>query len=237
MRTIGLIGGMSWESTAVYYRLLNELARDRMGGLASADILLRSVDFAQIAEMQKLGRWDEAGRQLAEAARGLERAGASCIALCTNTMHKVADQIEAAISVPFLHIIDITGQALTKAGARRPLLLATAYTMEQAFYSERMQKVSGITPMVPDDGDRARVHAIIYDELCRGVVREQSRQTCLDIIERARLAGVDSVILGCTEIGLLIAPGDGPLPVFDTTRLHATAAMEWALAAPSVRAA
>jgi aspartate racemase len=237
MRTIGLIGGMSWESTAVYYRYLNEAVRTRLGGLASADVLLRSVNFADIVALQTAGRWDEAANILAGIARGLEQAGAGCLLICTNTMHKLADEVQAAVSVPLIHIVDVTGAALQRAGARRPLLLATRYTMEQEFYAGRMRERCGITPMIPDAQERADVHRIIFEELCCGLVRDDSRRIYQAAIERAARAGADSVILGCTEIGLLLSAGDCALPAFDSTLLHAEAAVEFALAAQEASAA
>ena len=231
MRMIGLIGGMSWESTAVYYRRLNETVRDRLGGLNSANVLLRSVNFDAIVALQKAGQWDEAAAVLAGIGQDLERAGAECVLICTNTMHKLADQVQAAITVPLIHIVDVTGAALTAAGARRPLLLATGYTMEEAFYRERLKSVAGFEAMVPDADDRAAVHAIIFDELCQGIVKDASRQRYCQIIARAKAAGADSVILGCTEIGLLIRPDDVDLPVFDSTDLHADAAVAFSIGA------
>lgn len=229
MRMIGLIGGMSWESTAVYYRRLNESVRDRLGGLASAEILLRSVDFSAIVALQQAGRWDEAAAVLAGIARDLERAGAECVLICTNTMHKLADAVQAAISVPLIHIVDATGAALTAAGARRPLLLATAYTMEHDFYRARLAECAGIEAMVPEAAERADVHRIIFDELCQGVVSAASRARYVEIMQRAKAGGADSVILGCTEIGLLVRPEDCPMPAFDSTFIHADAAVTFSL--------
>lgn len=225
MTTIGLIGGMSWESTAVYYRLLNEGVRERVGGLHSADILLHSLDFAPIAEMQAAGDWASAGAALAESARRLERAGARCILLATNTMHKVADAITAATNVPFLHLADVTAKAVRKAGGSRPLLLATRFTMEQEFYRGRLAAF-GVEAMVPEPEERAEVHRIIYEELCRGVVLPASKERYREIIRGATARGADGVILGCTEIGLLIGQQDAAVPVFDTTALHVEAALE-----------
>lgn len=230
MRLLGLIGGMSWESTAIYYRLLNEIARQRLGGLHSARLLLWSVDFAEIAELQHRGDWEAAGARLAEAAERLAAAGAEALVLCTNTMHKLAGRIEDATPIPLLHIADPTGAALAAAGCRRPALLATRFTMEQPFYAERLRVRFGLDPIVPDEAGRAMVHGVIYDELCRGMVRAESKARYLGEIERLRAAGADSVILGCTEVGMLIGQEDLDLPVFDTTRLHAEAAMEFALA-------
>lgn len=229
MKTIGLIGGMSWESTAVYYRDLNEAVRQRLGALASADILLRSVNFAEIVALQQTNQWPRAAQILAGHAKALEAAGADCILICTNTMHKLADEVQAAIRIPLLHIVDVTASALTKAGVRRPLLLATAYTMEQDFYAARMHAVSGIDIMVPNALNRADVHRIIFDELCCGITRTESRERYKAIIDHARAKGADSVILGCTEIGLLIQQADSSLPIFDSTHLHAEAAVDFAL--------
>ena len=229
MRLLGLIGGMSWESTAIYYRLLNEIARERLGGLHSARLLLWSVDFAEVARLQHQGDWAAAGELLAEAAKRLEQAGAEALVLCTNTMHKLADELQAAVCIPLLHIADPTGAALAAAGSRRPALLATRFTMEQPFYAERLRARYGLEPMVPDEAGRAMVHGVIYEELCRGVVRVGSKARYLAQIARLHEAGADAVILGCTEVGMLIGQGDLDLPVFDTTRLHAEAAMEFAL--------
>lgn len=236
MATIGLIGGMSWESTAVYYRLLNEGVRARAGGLHSADVLLHSVDFAPIAEMQAQGNWAAAGAALAESARRLERAGASCLVLCTNTMHKVADQITGATRLPFLHLADVTARAILASGARRPLLLATRFTMEQSFYRDRL-KAFGVEALVPQPQERDEVHRIIYDELCRGRVEPTSRERYRAIVERAvREEGVDGVVLGCTEITLLVSQADFTVPVFDTTARHVAAALDFVGEVESVAA-
>ena len=232
MRLLGLIGGMSWESTAIYYRHLNELARERLGGLHSARLVLWSVDFAPVAELQHAGDWAGAGDALADAARRLEGAGAEALVLCPNTMHQVADAVEAAVRAPLLHIADATGAAVAAAGCRRPALLATRFTMEQPFYADRLRERHGLDPVVPDEAGREAVHGVIYDELCRGVVRPESKARYLAEVDRLRRrAGADSVILGCTEITMLIGRADLDLPVFDTTRLHAEAAMGFALAA------
>lgn len=236
MATIGLIGGMSWESTAVYYRLLNEGVRARAGGLHSADVLLHSVDFAGIAEMQAQGDWAAAGAALAESARRLERAGASCLVLCTNTMHKVADRITGATKLPFLHLADVTARAIRATPSRQPLLLATRFTMEQNFYRDRL-KAFGVEPLVPQPQERDEVHRIIYEELCRGRVEATSRERYRAIVERAvREEGADGVILGCTEITLLVSQADFPVPVFDTTALHVAAALDFVGEAESVAA-
>jgi aspartate racemase len=229
MKTIGLIGGMSWESTAVYYRRINEQVRERLGGLHSAEVLLRSVDFESIVNLQKQGDWDAAANVLAAIARDLEGAGAACLLICTNTMHKIADQVQQAVTIPLLHIADVTAAAVTKARGHRPLLLATRYTMEQDFYLSRMRAAHGLDPIVPEAEDRAAIHAVIFDELCRGIVREPSRRRYIDIVERSRARGADGVILGCTEIGLLIGPEHLDLPTFDSTLLHADAAVDFAI--------
>lgn len=232
MTTIGLIGGMSWESTAVYYRLLNEGVRARQGGLHSADVLLHSLDFSPIAEMQAKGDWDAAGDMLADSALRLERAGVGCIVLCTNTMHKLADRITGATRVPFLHLADVTAKAVRTTTARRPLLLATRFTMEQRFYLGRLAAF-GVEAVVPGESEREEVHRIIYEELCRGRIEPDSKARYLAIIAEAAAQGADGVILGCTEIGLLISQADTALPVFDTTALHVEAALDFALAAES----
>ena len=234
VKTIGLLGGMSWESTAVYYRRINENIRDRFGGLHSAEVLLRSVNFDTIVALQQSNAWDQAGAILARLAKDLEQAGADCIVICTNTMHKLADTVQERISIPLLHITEVTGQALKVAGARTPLLLATRYTMEQDFYLAQLREHK-LAPMVPDAEDRAAVHDIIFSELCCGVVRDESRQRYLDVVAKAKTAGADSVILGCTEIGLLIGPNDLNLPTFDSTLLHADAAVAFALDEPRSR--
>ena len=241
MRIIGLIGGMSWESTAVYYRRINEQVRVRLGGLHSADVVMRSVDFAGIVGLQQSDAWDEASDVLSGIGRDLQNAGAKCLLICTNTMHKLADGVQRAVDVPLLHIVDVTAEALKVAGARRPLLLATRYTMEQDFYLSRLRERHGIEAIVPTEVDRAIVHDIIFEELCQGIVSDASRQRYVDIIARGRSSGADSVILGCTEIGLLIGSQHIELPTFDSTLLHADAAVEFALGrdddAPWVRAA
>ena len=229
MRTIGLIGGMSWESTVTYYKVINELVRARKGGLASAKIALYSVDFAEIVEMQKAGRWDLATETLGNAAKGLVKAGADCILICTNTMHLIADPVQKAAGVPLLHIVDATGAALTAKGATKPLLLATRYTMEQPFYAERLRAKFGIDALIPDPDDRETLHTVIFDELCQGIVKDSSRAAFRDIIARNTAKGADAVILGCTEIGLLIDQSHIPLPALDSTLLHATAAVDFAL--------
>lgn len=228
MKTIGLIGGMSFESSAVYYRQVNEAVRARLGGLASAEVLMHSVNFEEIVALQKAGRWDLAAKRLGDVASGLEKAGAACILICTNTMHMVADEVEAQLSVPLINIIDETARALRAGGAKRPLLLATRYTMEQPFYAERMKR-HGIEIMVPDEEGRTATHGIIFDELCAGRVLDTSREQLLAIIEDAKAKGADSVILGCTEICLILDPENLPLEGYDSTTIHAEAAVEFAL--------
>ncbi len=227
-RVIGMLGGMSWESSAAYYRLANELVRERLGGLHSARVVLASVDFADVERLQVAGRWEEAGQLLARAAQGLEAAGADLLVLCTNTMHKVADQIQAAVSIPLLHLADATAAAVRRAGLSTVGLLGTAFTMEQDFYRDRLAR-HGLSVLVPSAPARAEVHRIIYDELCLGVVREDSRQAYREVIGRLAEAGAEGVVLGCTEIELLITASDSPVPVFPTTRLHVEAAVRAAL--------
>jgi aspartate racemase len=229
VRRLGLIGGMSWESTTEYYRLINRGVAERLGGLHSADLILHSVDFAPIAALQESGDWDGAGDRLADAARGLERAGAEGIVLCTNTMHHVSARIEAATALPLLHIVDPTGGALSRAGIRRAGLLGTRYTMELPFWRQRLQDRFGIELLVPEAPDRAVVHDVIYQELCRGRIEPRSRAAYAAIIERLAASGAEAVVLGCTEITLLVRAEDTTLPVFDTTALHAAAAIAFAL--------
>ena len=229
MKTIGLLGGMSWESSALYYRLLNEAVRDRLGGLHSARCVLLSVDFAEIERLQVAGQWEKAGEILAAEARALEAAGVDLLVLCTNTMHKVADALTAAVDVPLLHIGDVTGAAVRAAGLRRVGLLATGFTMDDSFLPDRLS-AHGLEVLVPEVVDRAEVHRIIYEELCLGIVREESRQTYREVVDRLVARGAEGVILGCTEIELLIGPDDVEVPVFPTTALHVEAAVAAALA-------
>ncbi len=230
MKTIGLIGGMSWESTVPYYRLVNEGIKARLGGLHSAKVVLYSLDFHEIEQLQRDGDWDAAGDVLAEAARRLQAAGADLLVLCTNTMHKVAPQMEAAVSIPLLHIADGTATAIKAAGHRTVGLLGTRFTMEQDFYRQRLQDRHGLQVIVPEADDRRVVHDVIYDELCRGVVRDESREAYRRIMEDLVARGAEAIILGCTEIGLLVGRQDARVPLFDTTALHADAAVEAALA-------
>lgn len=229
MKTIGLIGGMSWESTTVYYRLLNQMARTRLGGLHSAKLLLWSFDFAEIEALQAKGDWDGATRAMIDAACALERGGADCMVICTNTMHKMADAVQQAVTKPLIHIADATASAIKAANSTRPLLLATRYTMEQDFYKGHLRDFHGVEAVVPDEADRTVIHDIIYNELCQGIVSPDSKKAYLEIIERERRNGADGVIFGCTEVGLLVGQRDFDLPAFDTTELHARAALDFAL--------
>ncbi|HYQ65455.1 aspartate/glutamate racemase family protein [Actinophytocola sp.] len=225
MKVIGLLGGMSWESSVQYYRHVNERVRERLGGFHSAHCVLYSVDFAEIEELQASGRWDAAGKRLDEAAGALKRAGADFLVLCTNTMHKVADRITG---LPLLHLGDATAGAVLAAGVRKVGLLGTAFTMEQDFYVDRLAS-HGLDVLVPPEEDRAEVHRVIYEELVLGVVREESRAAYRAVIRRLVERGAEGVILGCTEIELLVGAGDSPVPVFPTTRLHAELAADHAL--------
>ena len=229
MRTLGLLGGMSWESTLPYYRIVNERVRERLSGLHSAKLVLHSVDFAEIEALQHAGDWGAAGAQLADAARGLRLAGAEAIVVCTNTMHLVAPAIEAAIDIPLLHIADATAHRIRAAGLGRVALLGTRFTMEQAFYRERIE-AAGIEVLTPDAAQRERVHRVIYDELCLGRIVDASRNDYRAIMADLVVRGAQGVILGCTEIGLLVGEGDATVPLFDTARIHAEAAADWALA-------
>jgi aspartate racemase len=231
MKRIGLLGGMSWESSAEYYRLVNEATRDRLGGLHSADCVLRSVDFFEVAELQRSADWERAGALLAAEARALEAAGAELLVLCTNTMHKVAGAITDAIAIPFVHIADTTAQAVLGRGLRTVGLLATAYTMEQDFYVGRLRDAHGLDVLVPGEPDRRIVHDVIYEELCVGVIADDSRTEYRRIIAGLADRGAEGILLGCTEIDLLVGPQDAPVPVFDTTRLHAQRAVDLALGA------
>ena len=228
MKTIGLIGGMSWESSAEYYRLINQQVRDQLGPLRSARLLMYSVDFGPVEQAQHAGRWDEAARILIDAAQRLQDGGAECLVLCTNTMHKVAEQIQAATAVPFLHIADPTAQAALAAGTLNVGLLGTAFTMEQEFLKSRLSQ-QGLNVLVPDAQERQAVHRIIYEELCVGVISDASRRVYQQVIESLRARGAQAIILGCTEIGLLLKPEHSPLPLLDTTELHARAAVDFAL--------
>ena len=229
MRTIGLIGGMSWESTVPYYQHINRMTAERLGPLHSARIVLYSVDFHEIEALQRTGGWTAAGELLADAARRVQAAGADFIVLCTNTMHKVADAITTAVDLPLLHIVDPTGDAIRERGLTRVGLLATRYTMEDAFWRDRLAARFGIEAIVPPKAERERVHAIVYDELCQGRIVEASKQEYLRIVGALCDAGAEGIILGCTEIGLLLTQADASVPLFDTTYLHAQAAVRLAI--------
>jgi len=229
MKTIGLIGGMSWTSTVAYYRRINLAAAERLGGWHSAKCLLYSVDFGPIEQMQRTGDWQAAGRVLADAARSLERGGAECIALCTNTMHKVSEAIEAAVGLPLLHIADATAAAIQEVGLERVGLLGTRFTMEEDFYRERLKTRQGISVLVPDAAGRDVVDAMIYEELCREIIRDESRARLHAVIDELRASGAQGVVLGCTELGLLADPATSALPLFDTTVIHADAIVRFAL--------
>lgn len=220
MKTIGLIGGMSWESTQLYYRLLNQKVNARLGGLHSAQLVLYSVDFAEIEALQHQGDWEATAEILGSAGRAVAAAGADFLVLCTNTMHKVAPQIEAAAGIPLLHIADATASMLERDGVTRVGLLGTRFTMEQRFYINRLED-RGIQVLVPDESQRDRIHSVIYSELCRGEIRAESRAAYLDIVTSLAERGAQGVILGCTEIGLLIRSGDTEVPLYDTTEIHA----------------
>lgn len=226
MKKIGLLGGMSWESTVVYYQQLNRIARQRLGGLHSADLLLWSFDFAAIERFQSLGDWAGVTTLMIDAAQKLEQGGAQCLLICTNTMHKMAPEVQASVDIPLLHIADASAPAMKKAGAVSPLLLATRYTMEQEFYKGYLHREHNIKVVVPSEPNRNIVHDIIYQELCRGIIRSESKSRYLDVIGESN---ADGVIFGCTEVGLLLSADDISVPVFDTTALHAAAAIEFAL--------
>jgi aspartate racemase len=229
MKTIGLLGGMSWESTVPYYRLINEGVKQRLGGLHSARLILYSVDFAEVEHLQRTGDWVAAGALLAQAAQKLQGAGAEGLVLCTNTMHKVADAIESAVQIPLLHIADPTAAQVHQAGLGTVGLLGTRFTMEQPFYKDRLVQQHGLQVLVPSASDRDTVHRIIYEELCLGQVREVSRQAYQRVMADLVAQGAQAIILGCTEISLLVGPDDVPVPLFDTTAIHAISAVDWAL--------
>jgi len=229
MKTIGLLGGMSWESTIPYYRLINEGVKAKLGGLHSASLLLHSVDFHEIEVCQRSGEWEKAGDILADAAVGLQNAGAQAIVLCTNTMHKIAGQIEARCEVPFLHIADATGRTIVAQKQRRVALLGTRYTMEQDFYRGRLSEAFAIETLIPDEADRERVNQIIFDELCLGTFSAASRDYYIALIAKLAAQGAEGVIFGCTEIGLLVSQAQSPVPVFDTAALHAADAVTFML--------
>ncbi len=230
MRTIGLIGGMSWESTIPYYRFINEAVKRKLGGFHSAKVVLYSVDFAEIEELQRRGDWHRAGALLAAAARSVRAAGAEVLVLCTNTMHIVAPAIERAVDVPLLHIVDPTARAAVARECTILGLLGTRFTMEEPFYASRLEALHGIRTLVPDERERNAVHAIIYDELCFGTIREDSRAVFRDVMTNLVARGAQGIVFGCTEIAMLVSQADSSVPVFDTTRLHAEAAVASALA-------
>ncbi|WP_426414894.1 aspartate/glutamate racemase family protein [Aestuariirhabdus sp. LZHN29] len=229
MKRLGIIGGMSWESTQSYYRLINEGVKAQLGGLHSADLLLHSLDFAPVAALQAQGEWEQLGDQLAGSARMLQNAGADGVLIATNTMHRVAEQVESSLDIPLLHIADATGEALRAAGIERVGLLGTAFTMEQRFYRGRLQERFGLEVLTPNAEDRALVHRVIYDELCKGEVNDTSRQQYVQVTRRLQAMGAEAVILGCTEIGLLLPPHAVEVPLFDTAAIHCASAVEFML--------
>ncbi len=229
MKTIGLLGGMSWESSLEYYRIINQLVKKRLGGLHSAKCLMYSVDFQEIETLQAQGGWDEAGRILGEAAAGLEKGGADFLLICTNTMHKVAPTIQAHINIPLLHIADPTAKAVSSAGIRKIGLLGTRFTMQEDFYKGKLIYEHGLDVLIPNPDDMHMVDRVIFEELCLGQIKPESKKQYLEIIERLAENGAEGVILGCTEIGLLVKPEDCTIPLFDTTLIHAEAAVEFAL--------
>jgi aspartate racemase len=230
MKVIGLVGGMSWNSTLEYYRIINELFAQRLGGFHSAHLVLNSLDFDDIEKAQREDRWEDAADILAQAGSSLKRAGADFLVICTNTMHKVADVVAQKAGLPLLNIVDVAGDAVRELGLHQIGLLGTRFVMEEPFYRERLRKRFGIEVLLPGEDDMATIHQIIYDELCEGEVKGSSRQTCIKIISRLVTRGAEGIILGCTELPLLIQPDDVDVPLFNTTRLHAEAAVNLALA-------
>ncbi|GIU29698.1 aspartate/glutamate racemase family protein [Shewanella sp. MBTL60-007] len=229
MKTIGMLGGMSWESTASYYQAVNEGVKARLGGLHSAKVCLYSVDFAEIEKLQHAGKWQETAEILSDAARNVAAGGADFLLICTNTMHKVADEIQAQLSIPILHIADATAAKLVANGVTRVGLLGTRFTMEQDFYKSRLQNQFNIEVIVPNEAERKLVHHVIYEELCRGVINPDSKQEYLDIVNGLHAQGAEAVILGCTEIALLVGQQDTQVPLYDTTAIHCEYAVEMAL--------
>ena len=229
MKIIGLLGGMSWESTAPYYRYINESIKERLGGYHSAKVILYSVDFDEVERLQQSGNWEAAGSLLAQAARAIESAGADCLLLCTNTMHKVTPAIEAAVCIPLLHIVDATAQQIKSTGLSKIGLLGTRFTMEEAFYTDRLNARHGLSVLIPDEQDREIIHRVIYEELCRGQVINKSRTEYCRVMADLVRRGAEGIILGCTEISILVGADDSSVPLFDTTRIHACKAVEWAL--------
>jgi aspartate racemase len=230
MRTLGLLGGMSWESSIEYYRILNETVRARLGGLHSAKCVIYSVDFAEVEPLQHQNRWDEAAVLMTRAARSLQRAGAEAVVICTNTMHKLADQVQSSVSIPILHIADATAQAVTARGMDTVGLLGTRFTMEEDFYRGRLSQQHGLSVLLPTPAEQDMVHRVIFDELCLGIIRDSSRAQYLQVCQHLAAAGAQGIVLGCTEIGLLVQQQDTSVPLFDTTRIHAEQAVDWALA-------
>ena len=231
MKVIGLIGGLSWESSAQYYRLINQEVHSRLGGSHSAKLLMLSVDFHELELLQNQDRWDDAAAIMVAAAQRLEQGGAECVAIGSNTMHRAAPQVAAAVPLPFLHIADATAEAVAMAGLKRVGLLGTRYTMEHEYYRGRLTSQTGLEVLIPPERDRETVHRVIYEELIHGRLLDESRQAYLAIIERLASQGAQGIILGCTEISLLLQPGDGKVPLFDTTTIHTRALVDWALAA------
>ncbi|MDR6549930.1 aspartate/glutamate racemase family protein [Paenibacillus qinlingensis] len=229
MKTIGLIGGMSWESSLLYYQIINQRVKEQLGGHHSAKSLMYSVDFHEIKTLQHEGKWDEATQIMVDTARKLETAGSDCIVICTNTMHKMAKEVEEAVTIPLLHIADATANKIVQSGSKKVALLGTAFTMEQDFYKGNLVRKYGLDVIVPDEVSRKIVHEIIYEELCLGILREESKQSYITIINQLVQDGAEAVILGCTEITLLISQGDVAVPLFDTTRIHAQSAVDFAL--------
>jgi len=230
MKTIGLIGGMSWESTVGYYQMINQEVKQRLGGLNSAKILLNSVNFAPIEKLQHEGDWQKTAEILSDAAKSLERGGADCVLICTNTMHKVAEVVQESISIPLIHIADATGEELVEHGVKKVGLLGTAFTMEQSFYKGRLQDKFSLDVIVPNESQRKVVHEVIYQELCLGEVKAESKAAYLEIVDALKEQGAEGIILGCTEIGLLISGKDTDVKLYDTVAIHAKAAVDWALA-------
>jgi len=229
MKTIGLLGGMSWESTLEYYRIINQTVKARLGGSHSAQCLLYSVDFGEIEPLQHAGQWEELTQVMIASVRRLEQGGADCLVICTNTMHRMAEEIQAATPLPLLHIADATAAAINQQGQQTVGLLGTRFTMEGDFYRGRLEQEHGLTVLIPDDAGREIVHRVIYDELIHGIIQEKSRRAYLNVVAGLTAAGAQGVILGCTEISLLVKQTDVDIPVFDTTALHAQAAVDWAL--------
>jgi aspartate racemase len=229
MKTIGLLGGMSWESSNEYYRIINETVNARLGGVHSADCLMYSVDFTEIEDLQFQNRWEELTEMMIAAAQRIERGGAAILLICTNTMHRMAPEVQAAIGIPLLHIADAAGDAILAQGLDTVGLLGTKFTMEGDFYRKRLEEKYGLTVLIPDEPDREIVHRVIYEELVKGQIREESRNAFIEIIKKLQKRGAQGVVLGCTEIPLLVKQADVPIPVFDTTRIHAEVAVDWAL--------